>query len=277
MSALPDTEFSSLADAVNMTVVADAAPASIEPLKPGEIFDTTDYDAFQLITANREVDKSHVAKLVESIKKENLLHLMPIKVNMQLEIIDGQHRLEAARILQVPIYYQMADELTEEHIRTLNANSKNWAGSDYLNYWTVKGRPAYVELSRFMKHHPRIKLTSARYLVGANNPGPGAEFKDGRFKAGHYATATRAAALLARIEEEFKFTYAYDQRFVQAIGYCFMNVEGFDENIFMRKVGLQPTALVRCVALKQYLELFERLYNWKTANENRLLFRLVTA
>src|SRR5690606_774965 len=66
---------------------------------------TTDYSIFGEIESNREVDLRHVRKLMKAIEKRNLLHLNPIIVDEQNRVIEGQHRLEAAKQLQVPIYY----------------------------------------------------------------------------------------------------------------------------------------------------------------------------
>ena len=48
---------------------------------------------------NRDVNDTHVIRIKENIKKNNLLHLQPIIVQAReegsLSIIDGQHRAEA--------------------------------------------------------------------------------------------------------------------------------------------------------------------------------------
>ena len=99
---------------------------------------TTDYSLFKDVSSNRDVDRKHVKKLVNSIREKNLLEVNPIIVNEKLEVLDGQHRLEAAKQLKVPIYYVISSDVTHNDISRLNSNKKNWLLMDYINYYTVK-------------------------------------------------------------------------------------------------------------------------------------------
>ena len=66
---------------------------------------TTNYNQFKLVQFNREKSAHHISQIKKKIKENNLLHLHPILVNLKGEVIDGQHRLQAAQELEVPIYY----------------------------------------------------------------------------------------------------------------------------------------------------------------------------
>ena len=59
------------------------------------VLSTTDYAKFKTLQGNRDVNKLHVSRLKESFKTAYLLS--PIVVNQYYEIIDGQHRYEAAK------------------------------------------------------------------------------------------------------------------------------------------------------------------------------------
>lgn len=85
---------------------------------------TNDYTMFQKCKSNRELDPGNIKRIKSSILAKNLLHLRPILVSKNFEIIDGQHRLEAARLLKVPIFYQIHEESDFEDVILLNANQK---------------------------------------------------------------------------------------------------------------------------------------------------------
>lgn len=70
---------------------------------------TTNYDKFKIHPYGRKISKKHVNRLVDSISRENHLDSSPILVNLNFEIICGQHRLMAAKKLGVPIYYVVRD------------------------------------------------------------------------------------------------------------------------------------------------------------------------
>ena len=65
---------------------------------------TTDYNKFRKLNGNRPVRPNHVKRIVESMQKQ----LLPtfIEVNEHYEIIDGQHRIEALKELELPVGFK---------------------------------------------------------------------------------------------------------------------------------------------------------------------------
>jgi len=129
------------------------------------IYETTDYDHFKQIAANREVNMKHVRELAADIQIINLLDVSPIICNERLEIIDGQHRLAAAKLLKLPIYYLIKKDLQDDHIGHLNRNQKNWAAMDYITFYTLKKRPGFDVLSKFMRKY-NLNWSVACMLLG---------------------------------------------------------------------------------------------------------------
>jgi len=103
-----------------------------------EVKETNDYSMFRTLEGNRHLNKLHVKRLKESFQKAYLLS--PIIVNEKFEIIDGQHRFEAAKQLGVPINFLIAPKYGLKEAQMLNENMKNWKKEDYLN--------AYCDLKR---------------------------------------------------------------------------------------------------------------------------------
>ena len=233
---------------------------------------TTDYDIFTTIASNRPIVEPHVRHLMEQITEKDMLHLRPIDVNDAMGVVDGQHRLEAARRLGRPIYYRVA-QLTEEDMAALNRASRNWKNTDYLHYWASKGRPDYVKLVEFMQRHPQFIMSSAQALLSPIQARYAEDFREGRYLVDDEARAEVAATFLVSVKEQARFKYAYDVRFTAAIMRCYTHVMGFEPATLLRKILLQPTELVRCATLQQYLDLFERLYNYKTTEKLQVRFR----
>ena len=128
------------------------------------IMKTKKYDMFTLRDDNREkIDQAHVKRLCESINSRNLLEFRPIIVNEKMEIIDGQHRLLAAKQLGVEIYYQVEKKLDALDIIKMNV-SKNWTMLDYLNFYCVHEYAEYVKLKDFMDKH-NLTLRVALYIA----------------------------------------------------------------------------------------------------------------
>lgn len=133
-----------------------------------EIFKSTDYLKFQKIEGNRKLADNHVKSLVESVKSKNLLHLKPIIVDENFFVLDGQHRLEAARICEVPIYYIVCSSEKFKEITKLNQNQKNWKLIDFLTFYAVNFKnPCYQDLLKFMEERS-LSVENAFIYIGYN-------------------------------------------------------------------------------------------------------------
>jgi len=68
------------------------------------------YHALNIINMNRDIKPSKVNKLMKSISDNNALHLRPILVDTDYNIIDGQTRYKAAKALGLPIEIHLIDK-----------------------------------------------------------------------------------------------------------------------------------------------------------------------
>ena len=64
---------------------------------------TRDYSMFKSVKGNRAIDKGHVQKLIREMKKKDLD--LPIFINENDEVVDGQHTLQARKELGRPVRY----------------------------------------------------------------------------------------------------------------------------------------------------------------------------
>jgi len=117
----------------------------------GLIKKTEDYSIFKFTKDNRPIDESHVKKLAESMKEHNDNKLKPVIVNSKMEVVDGQHRLKACELLNLPVFYVIDDNYTPEKIIHFNSIQKLWKTVDYLNYWVEHGKEDYKKLNDFSK------------------------------------------------------------------------------------------------------------------------------
>ena len=106
--------------------------------------ETTDYSIFKYLKDNREINRSHVNRLIESIQEENLLQINPILVNKEMEIIDGQHRLEACKLLEIPVHYKVVDDVSHKALCLLQT-SNTWKIGDYLKFHAAT-KDSYVKV-----------------------------------------------------------------------------------------------------------------------------------
>lgn len=149
---------------------------------------TKKYDQFKTLPHNRKVNTRQVTNLENSIRALDLTMFSPIMVKNNY-IIDGQHRFNACRNLNMPIHYIELDSLPEKDIITaislLNNNSKNWSAEDFLHLYCQLGHRSYQEVKEFMNIYSINSLSVAIYFLSGFDQYKSAinkKFKDGLFE-----------------------------------------------------------------------------------------------
>jgi hypothetical protein len=206
---------------------------------------------------------------MEAIKKKNMLSINPIIVNGKMEIIDGQHRLEAAKALGLHIFYLKDADITKEDIATLNSNNKNWSTMDYINYWTIEKRDGFDKLSSFLSEHPLIPPSTALRMMSLGGGNRLSELKNGYVDVADYRQASEIADILKEYRNIVDF--AYDRNFVLAVISCY-RVIGYDHAVMRKRLEYLSRRVVKCVSVRDYIDMFEELYNYNSS-KNTLKFK----
>lgn len=228
---------------------------------------TTNYDQFKMITSNREVDEKHVKRLCASIEANNLLHLNPIVVNKAMEIIDGQHRLEAARRLGFPIYFIIGD-VNKKDISALNRISKKWNMMDYINFYTIEGRENFKRLSKFLNKYPKIKVSSAVFLLTSEANRRTEPLKEGFIDIGNENVAYTIAQVIEDLNE--KYDFVWDRSFIMALRKCFDNPLFCFPVLKTKLDNYASRDFVKCHTVTDYLKMISEIYNYHLAEKNRV-------
>ncbi len=231
---------------------------------------TKDYTLFTLRPDNREcINQSHVKRLADSIKQRNLLEFRPITVNSMHEIMDGQHRFLAAKLLDLEIYYEIYQNIVPEDIIILN-NSKSWGIHDYMNYYCKNGFQDYVKLKDFTQKNNLTLKVSIALLVGGSKK-KSKDFREGKFEfiGGDYekymSECWQTIDLIKRLNGYSLYTSTC--RFWQALIKLIISV-GFDKEKWFRNVEKMCEQFGPRVNSDDYLKLLQRVYNWR--NENKI-------
>lgn len=136
-----------------------------------KILTTSDYDKFKTVEGNRDVNESHVRKIKQSLEEKNLLEYNPILVTKEMQIIDGQHRLEAARRLRIPVPYIIIPDADLTTIQQLNSNLRSWNAKDFAESYARLGKGSYIRLLKFCDEYDFPIVLSAELLAGTSGGG----------------------------------------------------------------------------------------------------------
>lgn len=240
------------------------------------VYKTKDLSMFKSISGNRNVNLQHVRRLVDSISKNGML-CSPIIVNEHYEVVDGQHRLLAAKELKCEIYFIIMAGYRLQQVQNLNLNQKNWSKNDFMEGYASMGVIPYVKLKTFVQNNDDFTFNDCMALcsnktTGANdtaahkyrkdysNTNQSQIFEEGTWKGKDFELAQHIANKIRMIKTYYE---GYNRSaFVGTMIGLMLNKQ-FDFNEFMHKLRLQPTALVDCATREQYKTLIEDIYNYK--------------
>jgi ParB-like nuclease family protein len=234
---------------------------------------TKDYEIFKFREDNRDkIVKAHVKRLVESISSRDLLEMRPILVNGNMEIIDGQHRLLAAKELNLFIYYKIDENLINEDVILMNI-AKAWGIGDYMNYYCKNSFDEYLKLKTFTKKN-NLQLKVAINMTMGESKDFFMDFKHGKYIFNN-ANSTENLELCWDTIEYIKRMNGYSPyltsaRFWKAllklIISCNFDYKKWKSNLekMIERFGARATS-------DDYMRMMMEIYNWKNNNKINLL------
>lgn len=252
-----------------------------------QVIETNDYSIFRTLDGNRHVNKVHVKRLKESFQDSYLLS--PIIVNQRFEIIDGQHRYEAAKQIGLPINYILVQNYGLKEVQLLNTNMKNWKKEDYLNAYCDLKYPEYLKFRNFLRRFPELGMAACETLLtdklnGGNMNSSNASFKSETNKSGSYTIRYFQEGDLEIPDYEKSIENAekimmmkqyYDgfnrSSFVRAMVGIFRKEE-YSHSKMISKLAANPTVMQHCANVTQYKIMVEDIFNFRSREKVNLRF-----
>lgn len=228
---------------------------------------TTDYSKFKSIDGNRNKNLMHINRLKKSMQQNYLFTI--IIVNERFEIIDGQHRFEVISELGLPLNYVICEGYSLNEVHLLNQTAKVWNADDYLNGYCNLGYDDYKKYKDFRSRYNLGHNECMSILSGVVSKGGIEKFYNGTFKIKDYTKSCMIVEKILNVEPFYKGVRR--RAFVYAMLQLFQN-KNFDFNEFIQKLKQQPTSLVDCTSVSNYLELIEDIYNYRRREKVNLRF-----
>jgi len=231
----------------------------------GKIYQTFNYDQFKILNGNRMVHPGHLHRLKKSVEEKQMI--IPIIVNEKYEVIDGQHRLEVFKQLNLPVYFIINPGYGIKEIQKLNTHMKNWNVDDYLKCYCGQGIQDYVEYKEFRAKYGFGHQETLAFLMGSTS-NFSKIFNDGNLKIKSLEEAEIAAQKVSQFAEFYK---GYRRKsFVYAVLSLLKHPE-YDHSEMLKKVAMQQRNMVHCTNTEQYLSLLEDIFNFHKRG-NRVRF-----
>lgn len=234
---------------------------------------TKDYSIFKHIAENRPVRGSHVKKLIKSIQATNLLESNPIIVNAQMEVIDGQHRLEACKKLDIPVYYVVRKQSGIAEVRQLNDNVKGWTIADFARSYADSGKEDYIQLIEYTESFGIPLGLSATLLAGlpiSDGGGDGqVKIRDGSFKIKSEKKAYKIANYLQEIMPYTEGSVWRNRVFIRAL-MQFYAKDRVTHDTFVTQLERHPDKLCSQKDYREYMLAMQDVYNHRRKQNERI-------
>lgn len=237
-----------------------------------EILRTKEYSTFKMVNFNRDKSKKHILNVIKMIKKENLLHLHPILVNHQMEVIDGQHRLEAAKELGLEIFY-IKSEVSYDHILASNLIQKNASLLDVIKFYALKDSfPDYVFLHKCLSSMSLSAKGLIGLIFGTCSPALVEFLKEGKFQlpadpryVERQLNSYKNFMDFAKSKRITPYSMFSNSNFTIAFRNLIL-INGFSEQTFMGKLENRWFDLKPQASCKEWTRQLISIYNWKNHN-----------
>ena len=247
-----------------------------------EVMYSQDYDKFSILEQNRVVSDNHVSELVVSI--QNSGQLTPIIINEKFEIIDGQHRFDACKILKIPVMYLISYKTSINEVILMNNTQKSWKLHDYLrcfsdNQW--HNHEIYQKVDKFMREHD-LKLTTCIVLLSEGTGSGGStgtalagqglmSFRKGTYKIGNLARAQAIAKILSEIKA-FAPDLVGSDRFCRS--YCKLSLEPkWDHNSAVYQIKKYRRKYDGASSKEEALQGLLAVYNYNQLKSKKISIR----
>lgn len=169
----------------------------------------TDVRQLSFVPGNRSLRMSHVKKIFKAFLDG--VWMPPIYILSNGEVLDGQNRLAAFRMLKekypdsdahIRVMVVDSDKNPLQLAIEFNAKHLNWSTKDYMEAYLENKVPGYIQLQDFMKAYPEFELKAAIQLIKGSYSST--VFKEGRLEISNeeYLEAAKKAGALYLIAEK---------------------------------------------------------------------------
>ncbi len=240
----------------------------------GERLETTDMSIFKHLEANREVADKRCEKIEKSVEKIGWI-IPEIIVNENMEVIDGQGRVEVAKRHGFPVRYQMIPGIGAEECISMNLDQTNWKMQDFCKSWEKRGNENYARLNSLADSFSSYSLSVIVCAITGLTSMPSKTIKEGRLLCSEeqLKVATKALKWLDRFSEVFSdMTNATGSRFQMALLFIY-TMDGVDQGRVVKSVCSHTFSKNDSFSnIHTTLQAIERIYNNRLSPQKRVYF-----
>ncbi len=148
-----------------------------------QIHYTRDYEIFKFFPQNRKIYQKHVRSFILDETFSKNFSSCPIVVNSEMRILDGQHRFEAAKQLDIGIYYLTCHSGNLEDMVRRNVTQKSWKMVDYVEFYQKSNNHEYDKFDQ-IRLQTGMSFSHGMQILALFHEMRGSDYAK-KFKTGH--------------------------------------------------------------------------------------------
>jgi len=230
------------------------------------VYKTKNYGQFIRLDDNRDLLSRRLSRLIESFTAKYIMS--PIICNEKLEIIDGQGRYEAAKELDLPVYFIIVPGLTIEDCRLLNRYNSTWSALDYCKSFAMT-IPAYALLLKTSAETSlpvtRVASLAGRAVNGGHKSMEILYTGKLQFTPEDAETVKRRCKMADELRTALLFSERLNDQFYGSIK-VMDSFAGYNHERMLKNCKQLRTTFVQTSSLSTQLKEFERIYNYRSKN-----------
>lgn len=233
---------------------------------------TSDYSKFQHLTGNRPVDTKRVQRIAKLMREVGFLPSYHIVVNSNMEIADGQHRFEAAKAADVPVYFIVDDTMQIETIQKAGSLNEKWSASDHITARAEQGNVHYQQLLVILAKSKFVSSITLEVIARAHSSRMKCLqlIKDGSFEITPEFTRKYEEIYTRLMDIDAVSSDFLQSKYAVYGALSLLCHPLYEHKRLKEKLGYQSTRLVRCISPTEYTDLIYSIYNFKVHPKNAI-------
>ena len=244
-----------------------------------QIYSTTNYSMFGHIGGNRNLNTTNLTKIKQSLNKKHIKTnaviciLDPEDLTTPLKIVDGQHRFEACKSLNIPVSYVIDDNLSMESILNditlLNTASKEWDVNDFMGSEATKGNQNYILYSSvYTSYSNSFDHEALFFILNNKEDRKGTNISYPSFKAGELKFDLSDFNYLTNRLKDLSLFNQYSEmggkRYYQKALNQLINTKGFVVSKMLSKILIRQSTITKCTTIDGALKKLVKIYEYKS-------------
>ena len=230
---------------------------------------TKEYASFSYHPQNRALIPHKIKVISESIDRFGNCGIVKTRdssiVKGKRDVFDGQHTLEACKLLKVPVNFAHFNDVPLRAMIELNKNTTAWKLLDYLQFGVGEGLPDYLLIDRYLSNNQKPKALGISSLICLLSGNQGSKiFKGMAFRA---VRPDYADTVISHLHDFSEYIAHWNHtKFVWAM--CRVVDTGkYNHEHMMYKVSMASDKFKNASGVEGHRQAIEDMYNFRSSKD----------